>query len=435
MAKCRLKGSPELVSLANFTRSASCRIRVPLSKSLFVSLLMLSASRSLNARACSWRVPRARRSAFLTLATLFATALVLRHVLGLGGEVELRTAWGGSMVGRGHVDGAQDRHGVDRGAHVLGEGGSAGHPVYAATALTLAAVAAPRACLNAATAGVDLDVLQRAVNERADYAAGSIAPLRMLESVLDTEMASQRNSSKCTAKGVCSRAHELHWSGLNHSHTRFAFLGPVLPQICREIRSVGEGDEEKRMCWSDALLRPGCAVFSVGSNNQFMYEEEMAKQTPCHIHTFDCTVRNPRPPSQLAGRLTFHRLCLGSQKEVVGRKNFTDYEGLIEVAGQRPDFLKMDIEGYEWEVLPNMVESAASRLARSGEDIFPLQMSVEVHYLTHMKVSWQTRDRSPGEIFMFSNYLFVRGGYVLSDRRDNQWCPHCTEVVFVRVAC
>ena len=49
----------------------------------------------------------------------------------------------------------------------------------------------------------------------------------------------------------------------------------------------------------------------------------MVKATPCEVHTFDCTVGPDRVPARLHSRITFHRVCLGPQDDVVdgqGRK-------------------------------------------------------------------------------------------------------------------
>lgn len=63
-------------------------------------------------------------------------------------------------------------------------------------------------------------------------------------------------------------------------------------------------------------LQPGCIIYSLGSNGDFSFEREMAARTPCHIHTFDCTVAASRIPGDLPARVTFHAVCLGSAAHV-----------------------------------------------------------------------------------------------------------------------
>lgn len=93
----------------------------------------------------------------------------------------------------------------------------------------------------------------------------------------------------------------------------FDEMGPVT-LTCDQMRVLGTTDEEKRVCWTASLARDDCVVFSIGSNNQWTFEEAVVKGTRCKVHTFDCTVRNPQPPDSVRGRVSFHPLCLGREK-------------------------------------------------------------------------------------------------------------------------
>ena len=42
------------------------------------------------------------------------------------------------------------------------------------------------------------------------------------------------------------------------------------------------------------------------------------------------------------------------------------------------------------------------------------------------------RYKSAGEVALFMDSLYRRGGYYLTDRHDNPYCQHCTEVVLTR---
>jgi hypothetical protein len=88
----------------------------------------------------------------------------------------------------------------------------------------------------------------------------------------------------------------------------------------------------------------------------------------CHIHTLDCTV-DGRVPAEIRSKVTFHKVCLGIRDETVraSRGNMYNKKGTeirtkrwstwCKEAGiiKQPDVLKMDIEGYEWEVQPRPV--------------------------------------------------------------------------------
>ena len=94
------------------------------------------------------------------------------------------------------------------------------------------------------------------------------------------------------------------------------------------------------------------------------------------------------------------------------------------------------MQGFEWDVIVDTIDGAKSALETTGKDIFPDQIAVELHYLTMFKENdWHGRDLSPGEIFLYMEYFFQSGGYVLTDRNDNKFCPHCSEILLVRAKC
>ena len=144
-----------------------------------------------------------------------------------------------------------------------------------------------------------------------------------------------------------------------YGHRRFDLLGPVAPK-CRQLESFGQGDDEKRACGLKQLLerKPGnCTIVSLGSNNQWGFEEAIFKEIPrCMIHTFDCTVKTSvRPPASIASRTTLHRICIGAADETTaGGLPFLSWGSVMQLIGatEPPLYLKMDIEGYEYEVRP-----------------------------------------------------------------------------------
>jgi hypothetical protein len=87
------------------------------------------------------------------------------------------------------------------------------------------------------------------------------------------------------------------------------------------------------------------------------------------------------------------------------------------------------------DILPSIVQLSKAHYRDTGEDIFPSQIAVELHYLSKFGVDWQGRDKTPVEIAMLFNHLFSHGGYVLVDRNDNNMCRHCTEILLARTWC
>ena len=135
---------------------------------------------------------------------------------------------------------------------------------------------------------------------------------------------------------------------------RFEALGPLGPR-CGLLERFGDGDSEKRVCGLRAALRAqqragvGCRILSIGSNNQWSFEEAVVGSTNCSVDTFDCT-RSVKDtwavPAAIAHRVTLHEKCLGHADEMVGTREFITYPKMLALAGieSSPDFLKMDIE-------------------------------------------------------------------------------------------
>ena len=66
------------------------------------------------------------------------------------------------------------------------------------------------------------------------------------------------------------------------------------------------GDRLFRACGLSKERAP-CTVLSIGSRNEWEFEEEVVRRTPCRVATFDCTIHpSTRPPAAIRPRVTFH---------------------------------------------------------------------------------------------------------------------------------
>ena len=142
-----------------------------------------------------------------------------------------------------------------------------------------------------------------------------------------------------------------------HGHGRFDMIGPVGP-ICKEMERYGKHDNEKRACGLLSHVDSNCTIISLGSNNEWGFEEEIFKKTTCKVHSFDCTVSGDvEPPEAIRSRVTLHKVCVGNEDQVIGNRKFVSWDSLLALAGisTPPSFLKMDIEGFEWEILPTII--------------------------------------------------------------------------------
>jgi len=229
-----------------------------------------------------------------------------------------------------------------------------------------------------------------------------------------------------------------------------AVVGPSAN--CSNLESYGRGGEEKRVCGLGQLSAP-CTVISVGSNNQWQFEERVVQRTACRVVTFDCTLNaSARPPAHVESRVVLIRACIGSsalhhpQNDAARRpwflrRNYTlppsrgvpklpagativDYASMLRLAGltAAPAFLKMDIEGHEYSVLHSMVDEAT--VSEEKAMLLPAQIGIEMH-----AQSFGHR-MSPTGVARWFVFLFVQAGYVLVDRhKRGVGCSSCSELL------
>ena len=113
------------------------------------------------------------------------------------------------------------------------------------------------------------------------------------------------------------------------------------------------GDGGKWICGARKFLsKPGCVIYSLGSNAETSFETDVALETECDIHVFDSTQASVQMPStHRSGHKNFHRYAIGNPAQ-----NSTWETKLLEAVMSGLghawiDVLKMDIEGGEWEYL------------------------------------------------------------------------------------
>ena len=208
-------------------------------------------------------------------------------------------------------------------------------------------------------------------------------------------------------------------------HINLHLLGPVGP-VCTDMARIGgdpssdSRDGEKAICGL-ARLRSPCTVISLGSFNDFSFENDVLKHTPCHVATYDCTVKQPRPP--VHERMRYHSYCIG--RDTGGRLHpMIDYVAALRLAGlapgARPAYLKMDVEGSEWAVLPEML--------RANRHLLPDQLSLELH----PPPADYGGKPEPMASAMLMDSLWQLGGYFVADRVDSVAGTDCTELLLVR---
>lgn len=216
-------------------------------------------------------------------------------------------------------------------------------------------------------------------------------------------------------------------------HKRFDVTMPVV-DACPMLSKVGsQGDGGKLICGLDNIVdRPDnpCIVYSIGGNNQWDFEADIVKRTSCKVFTFDCTI-DGRVPADIKDRVAYHKICLGTDTAAGAKGSDQTFLRLSEIMQMLDHnhitLLKMDIEGYEYDVYEDILSETGIQL--------PEQISFELHYETQMPgLDWFGRQRTAGELALFSQRLY-EAGYRFISREDNPWCDHCTELTAVRFQC
>jgi hypothetical protein len=70
-------------------------------------------------------------------------------------------------------------------------------------------------------------------------------------------------------------------------------------------------DGGKLFCDLGVLQAP-CLIISLGSRNEYSFEQDVLNRTQCEVHSYDCTVDGM---SVMPGRHFFHKKCLGSNPD------------------------------------------------------------------------------------------------------------------------
>jgi len=145
---------------------------------------------------------------------------------------------------------------------------------------------------------------------------------------------------------------------------------------------VNIGDGPKFVCAPDMLRYvQDCLVYSIGSNYDFQFEQGLGMHAPnCEFHTFDGTMdlsNRALPPGLEEKNIHFHNWNLGVTSEVDAQgkttKSIGDIVNELGHKGRKIHVLKLDCEGCEYQVLPDLMEYIKAR------DVEIDQIQVEMH--------------------------------------------------------
>ncbi len=179
-------------------------------------------------------------------------------------------------------------------------------------------------------------------------------------------------------------------------------------------------------------------VYAAGIADDPSFEEAMGAMN-VSVHAFDCTIPST---TQLKNGVEFHHWCIG-QNGATGFENngysqrsenktfqfLTLSETKAKLGHAHIHILKMDIEGFEWDILQhNIIDNPNSH------DL-PDQILVEIHAIganKHFVPEYLSRDKTRAKVNALVRGLWSRGYRVVS-LIVNPGDRHCADVTFLRV--
>lgn len=192
----------------------------------------------------------------------------------------------------------------------------------------------------------------------------------------------------------------------NRSQWRDVVTSKVIAEGCLTRRYIrnGVGDGGRWFCGSlKGLIDRSCTIVSVGSNNQWEFEEHMFLMSDCAIDTYDCTNHSLwAPPPLIQTRVRYISQCITSLQSFVHSYHVS--------------VLKMDIEQNEFP----SIESLESLFSNHTKIFLPWQLLIEVHW-------WNI---SPERFASFWKLLH-QWGYVFVAWEPNPGSIWCVEATFL----
>jgi len=153
-------------------------------------------------------------------------------------------------------------------------------------------------------------------------------------------------------------------------------------QCPHKVQRVGTmGDGGKWVCGlREVAKQPSCVIYSVGINGESSFEAELLQSTNCQLWGYDFSVAKFGPEIDLVPELKershFFAYGLGGKDDFGPGKNpqFYTLPTLMKMNGHDfIDVLKIDIEGYEFTVLTELLRHYKGRPLPFG------QLQLEIH--------------------------------------------------------
>lgn len=184
----------------------------------------------------------------------------------------------------------------------------------------------------------------------------------------------------------------------------------------------------------DLILKDNCLVYSFGISFDFSFDDEIAEHYGCAVHSFDPSMNTLS--YKRSARVSFHNLGLSATNTITPDAKwrmltFQDIREELNHGQIFPDMVKMDIEDWEWHVIPEMLRSNSFKGVK--------QFLIEFHF--------SNIPEADTEGFWLTKLLMIKDLYDLGYRTTwitrnipNVWKSRasgkdiygCLEVAFIR---
>ncbi len=183
-----------------------------------------------------------------------------------------------------------------------------------------------------------------------------------------------------------------------HGHGLWDLVIPTFPCDYNQFQRVGRsGDGGKWMCGVPTF--DGCIVYSLGSNGDFSFEEDIYNKTEgkCKVFTFDCTISMDQVPKY--NWLTFKPWCIGRDHIDKDNRVFMSLPNITaHFKHEKIHLLKADIEGAEFPLFDSIMDPSMER-------ILPSQILLEAHWGGFAKLCCDTLEQKRSAFFKFLEFV------------------------------
>ncbi|KAI8777920.1 methyltransferase protein 24, partial [Biomphalaria glabrata] len=236
---------------------------------------------------------------------------------------------------------------------------------------------------------------------------------------------------------------DMSWSELAELYHRYLGRNQV---ECKEVTRLGRvTDGGWDMC-SDSPYKPAspCIVYSFGIADDFSFDNAVVDQLGCTVYSFDPSIN--MDTKQRGDKKYFYKMGLADSDRTLSNgwsmSRLETIRASLKHTKKVLDILKMDVEEWEWEVLPDLLTS--DQLKTTG------QLLIELHQCDGCsKYNPEQPDKEPSKERYIHMLQLLRQLYEQNFRifhhHDNKACRYlskftlmemtaCKEIGFIRVS-